>query len=77
MYVEGEERFCSMARVREERAYTRQQMTRMLWINQSVALRVECRLQKEKESFVCAQGRTKKEVWAERIMIDKTKDIQK
>lgn len=52
-------------------------MTRMLWINQSVALRVECRHQKEKASIVCAQGRTKKEVWAERIMIDKTKDIQK
>ena len=26
---------------------------------------------------VCARGRTKKEVWAERIMMDKTKDTHK
>ena len=26
---------------------------------------------------VCTQGRTKKEVWAERVMIDRTKDSQK
>ena len=31
----------------------------------------------EKESAVCTQERTKKEVWAERMMIDKTKDIHK
>ena len=32
---------------------------------------------KGRASVVCARGRTKKEVWAERIMMDKTKDTHK
>ena len=32
---------------------------------------------KGRASVVCAQGRTKKEVWAERIMMDKSKDTHK
>ena len=51
-------------------------MTRRLWINQSV--RLEGGYQKaERGRIYLTQGQTKKEVWAERIMMDKMEDVQK
>lgn len=57
------------------RIHTRDKVTQMLGIHESVRFAVAGT--RRKGVGVYTQGRTKKAIWAERMMVDKTEDMQK